>query len=195
MSRQQQILAAVLLMLALSICWAWYSWPRQKTVPVLKYAPGQKIQPPPAAADKKVDAGNARVLNLVRLEQEVRPFQGYRRNLFKPLWGDELEGKARKDAPARGAAPAAVPSPPPPAPQISAAEADRQEMARYRFMGFLTTAGRRTVFLGKGNEVILVRPGDVLAGRYRADQITDQALKVRVLDSGDEIVIPLVERR
>lgn len=194
MNRQKQILAAVLMMLVLAICWGWYSWPRQKTVPVLKYAPGQQQQAA-VAADKKVDAGSSRVLNLALLDKEAKHFQGYRRNLFKPLWGDEQEGAIHKGAPARGAAPAVVPSPPPPPPQISAAEADRQEMARYRFMGFLTTAGRRTVFLGKGNEVILVRPGDVLAGRYRADQITDQALTVKVLDSGDEIVIPLVERR
>ncbi|NVN92961.1 MAG: hypothetical protein HXX11_20520, partial [Desulfuromonadales bacterium] len=60
-------------------------------------------------------------------------------------------------------------------------------------LGFLLKDKKRTVFLSKDKEIILVKKGDTFAGRYEAASITEQALTIRVTDTGEEIVIPLVE--
>lgn len=74
-------------------------------------------------------------------------------------------------------------------------ETPKRELARFTFLGFLKKDNRKTIFLAKDNEIILVRKGDTFAGRYEAASITDQALTIKVADTGEEIVIPLIENR
>ena len=54
---------------------------------------------------------------------------------------------------------------------------------------------RQTIFLSKDNEIILVRKGDKFAGRYEAKSVTEQALTIVATDSGEEIIIPLIENQ
>jgi hypothetical protein len=68
-------------------------------------------------------------------------------------------------------------------------------LARFTFLGFLKKDAQRTIFLGKDNDIVLVKKGDKIAGRYEATSITDQALTLFVTDTGGEIVIPLIENR
>jgi hypothetical protein len=74
-------------------------------------------------------------------------------------------------------------------------ETPKRELARFTFLGFLKRDGHKTIFLTKDKDIILVREGDVIAGRYKAVSVTDQALSLVVSDSGEEIVIPLLENR
>ena len=41
----------------------------------------------------------------------------------------------------------------------------------------------------------LVKKGDKFAGRYEAKSVTDQALTIVATDSGEEIIIPLLENQ
>jgi hypothetical protein len=83
-------------------------------------------------------------------------------------------------------------TPPPPADE---AETLQSTLARFTFLGFLKKDNRKTIFLSKDKDIILVRKGESFAKRYEATSITDQALTIRVTDTGEEIVIPLVENR
>jgi len=189
MNRQRLILSILLLLLLLVLVRGCYDWPRQKTADHLKYAPGTRApaerKRAPARAAASLAAGNALRLDLLDREQPV--FKGYRRNIFKPVFVDGLKMIMPK---------VAKPVPPPvvaPPPMVAAPP--RQELARFTFLGFLKKDNRKTIFLAKDKDIILIRAGDVVAGRYEAASLTDQALTIRVRDTGEQIVIPLFENR
>jgi hypothetical protein len=66
-------------------------------------------------------------------------------------------------------------------------------LARFTFLGFLKKGTVKTIFLAKDNDIVLVKKGDKIAGRYEATDISDQALTLKVADTGAVIVIPLIE--
>lgn len=194
MSRQRLILAILLLLLPLALVWGYFSYPRQRSATALKYAPGSHVQAerrrqPAARAAAPARASNALRLDLLLREQPV--FKGYRRDIFKPVFMDE-----RKLLKPRMIAP----PPPPlqktaPAQPVAVPEPPRRELAHFTFLGFLKKGSRKTIFLAKDRDIILVRAGDVIAGRYKAVSLTDQTLSLQVSDTGEMIVIPLMENR
>jgi len=195
-NRQKALLFCLLLLLVLVIIWSYARMPRQKKASALKYAPGGRAastvrSEPGATARGGERIGNAR-LRLDLLDREAPEFRGYRRDIFKPVFVDEIKMARLKLAAAKSRR-----SPlhaRPVVPVVPAATAKpRLELARFTFLGFLQKDRRKIVFLSRDREIILVRKGDTFAGRYEAASITDQALTIRVKDSGEEIVIPLVE--
>jgi hypothetical protein len=196
MNRQRLILFILLILFAVAAAWSYTAVPRQKTVDKLTYAPGQQAKQSPLPAGKPVrEAYDGRILGLARLEQETADFKGYHRNIFKPIFIDEqklLKQKASAIKPPQlppVQSPIAVPA----APVVVQPQA--AALARFTFIGFLNKDAQRTIFLAKDKDIILVKKGDKVAGRYEASAITDQALTLLVTDTGDEIVIPLIENR
>ena len=208
MNRQKLTLFILLIVLVLAVVWSFMSVPRQKTVKTLKYAPGQKQAAGiTAAATPSVNAaaqtsasaaaGDERTLRLALLEREQPGFKGYRRNIFKPIFTDEIRLMKQK---ALAFKPPPIPPvavlppkvvPPPVAPQ----ETLKSTLARFVFLGFLKKDNRKTIFLSKDTDIILVRKGDKFADRYEAKSVTDQALTIVATDSGEEIIIPLLENQ
>lgn len=209
MNRQKLTLFILLIVLVLAVVWSFMSVPRQKTVKTLKYAPGQKQAAGiTAAATPSVNAaaqtsapaaaGDERTLRLALLEREQPGFKGYRRNIFKPIFTDEIRLMKQKalafkppPIPPVVVQPPKVVVPPPVAPQ----ETLKSTLARFVFLGFLKKDNRKTIFLSKDTDIILVRKGDKFAGRYEAKSVTDQALTIVATDSGEEIIIPLLENQ
>ena len=199
MNRQRLILFILAIILALAVIWSYSAIPRSKTVTAVKSTPGQQVKS--AATTPKApsaDAFDSRVLKLGLLDQERSNFKGYRRNIFKPIFVDELNLLKQK---AVAVKPPQLPPPPPPPPQkiVPAepvvAKPEAAPLARFTFLGFLKKDAQRTIFLAKDKDIILVKKGDKIAGRYEASSITDQALTLLAVDTGDEIVIPLLENR
>jgi hypothetical protein len=204
MNRQKLTLFILLIVLIVVVVWSVMSVPRQKTVKTLKYAPGQKqaagitaAATPAVNAAAPAAAGDERTLRLAMLEREQPGFKGYRRNIFKPIFTDEIRLMKQK---ALAFKPPPIPPvavlppivvPPPVAPQ----ETLKSTLARFVFLGFLKKDNRKTIFLSKDTDIILVRKGDKFAGRYEAKSVTDQALTIVAIDSGEEIIIPLLENQ
>lgn len=186
MNRQKLLLFCLVILLALAMVWSYARIPRQTRVVALRYAPGQQAQPVPGRRDASAGRRGAHGLRLDLLERDPLAFRGYRRNLFKPIFVDEVKA-ARLRAAAFKPPPPRIPVPPP------MAIPPRRELARFTFLGFLQKDNRKTVFLSRDGEILLVRKGDTFGGRYQASSITDQALTITVSDTGEEIVIPLVE--
>jgi hypothetical protein len=196
MNRQRLILFILVTIFAIAAVWSFTAIPRPKTVDRLTYPPGVQTKPSPPVAQKSVrEAYDGRMLNIILLEKEQPEYKGYHRNIFKPIFVDEqklLKQKAAAIKPpqlppvqSQKAAPVA-----PVAPQPESAP-----LARFTFLGFLKKDAQRTIFLSKDKDIILVKKGDKVAGRYEATTITDQALTLLVTDTGGEIVIPLIENR
>lgn len=209
MNRQKLALFILMIVLALAVVWSVMSVPRQKTVTTLKYAPGQTqpkaaaaVVSPVANAAKQTPAtaarGDERTLRLDLLEREQGGFKGYRRNIFKPIFADEIKlmkQKAVAIKPPPMPPVAVLPPKVEPPPPVAQQEILRKELARFVFLGYLKKGNRQTIFLSKDNEIILVRKGDRFAGRYEAKSVTDQALTIVTTDSGEEIIIPLIENQ
>jgi hypothetical protein len=147
--------------------------------------------PVPAAA------GDERTLRLDLLEQEQYGFKGYRRNIFKPIFTDEFRLMKQKALAIKPPPipPVAVAPPPVAPPPVAQPETLKSTLARFVFLGYLKKDNRKTIFLSKDKDIILVRKGDKFAGRYEAKSITDQALTIVASDSGEEIIIPLLENQ
>jgi hypothetical protein len=208
MNRQKLTLFILLIVLVLAVVWSFMSVPRQKTVRTLKYAPGQKQATViTAAATPAVNAatqtsapaaaGDERTLRLDLLEREQSGFKGYRRNIFKPLFMDEIRMMKQKALAFKPPPipPVAVPPPVFVPPPVAQPETLQSTLARFVFLGYLKKDNRKTIFLSKDKDIILVRKGDKFAGRYEAKSVTDQALTIVAIDSGEEIVIPLLENQ
>jgi hypothetical protein len=217
MNRQKLILFILLIALALAVVWSFLSMPRQKTVSTLKYAPGKTqtaaktaAAPPATNASSSTSAakpaaataatGDERVVRLDLLEREQSGFKGYRRNIFKPIFMDEIKQMKQRAVAIKPPPipPVAVQMPkiePPPAPPVAQPETLQSTLARFVFLGYLKKDNRKTIFLSKDKDIILVRKGDKFAGRYEAKSVTDQALTIVATDSGEEIVIPLLENQ
>uniref|UniRef100_A0A831UF23 Type II secretion system protein PulP n=1 Tax=Geobacter metallireducens TaxID=28232 RepID=A0A831UF23_GEOME len=197
MNRQRLILLALLGVLAIAAVVSYVRMPRQQTVAQLKKDPGKAT---PARKPAGTAAAADRKLRLDLLECPPGRFAGFKRNIFRPIFRDET-----KLPPPMPALPKPVPLPPPvPAPPVAlpppmpAAPQPPQvvrDMARFTFLGFLKKDNRKTIFLARDKEILLVRQGDKIAGSYEATTITDEALSIRSLADGSEMVIPLVENR
>lgn len=199
MNRQRLILFILVLFFGIAALWSYRAMPRPKTVSTLTFKPGRQALPIPtvAATDKPApdtDDGSRLKINL--LDKEPAGFKGYRRNIFKPIFVDEAKAvKQRVVAikPLPIVPPAPVQSVQPVQPVIIQPEI--APLARFTFLGFLKKGSVKTIFLANEKDILLVKKGDKVAGRYEATEISDQALTLTVTDTGDEIVIPLIENR
>ena len=195
MNRQRLILFILVILFGVAAIWSYTSMPRLKTVSTPTVKPPQKAgRAVVVAADKApriVDDGTK--LHMELLDSETDVFKGYRRNIFRPVFVDELKISKQK---------AMELKPPPlkiatiqPQAQPTIVQPEAAPLARFIFLGFLKKGAVRTIFLSNDNNVLLVKKGDKIAGRYQATEISDQALTLTVTDTGDQIVIPLVENR
>jgi hypothetical protein len=196
MNRQKLMLLILLALLAVALIWSYTHMPRQKTVSDLKNAPGQPL---PLPVSRRPAAGlpsGSNSLALDLLNREPSAFKGYRRNLFKPIFVDEIKLMKLRSAAIRPALPPiAVPAKIMPVQPVVSTEPPKRELARFTFLGFLKKDNRRTIFLARDKDIILVKKGDTFAGRYQAASITEQALTIQVTDTGEEIVIPLIDNQ
>jgi len=204
MNRQRLILFILLIALAAAVTWSFFAMPRPKVASSSKDTPGQRAKGAPGRATPAATLpSDNRILKLGLLNHEPDAFKGYRRDLFRPIFVDELKLMQKKAEALKVVKPKPLPPPPapPPAPPIvpaiSEAEAlsqrTRRELGKFVFKGFLSKDNQKTIFLIKDGAILLVKEGDVIEKRYRAASITDQALTIRVADSSEEIVIPLME--
>ena len=194
MNRQRLILFVLVILFGVTALWSYSAIPRLKTVSMPTNKPSPAPRKPAVAAREKTGrvADDGTKLHVELLDVETETFKGYRRNIFRPIFIDELKMKKQK-AVALIPPPKIVPALPPVQPAIVQPEAP--PLARFTFLGFLKKGAVRTIFLSKDQDILLVKKGDKIAGRYQATEISDQALTLTVTDTGDEIVIPLLENR
>lgn len=192
MNQKLKVLYVLALALTASITWSFFNYPRPRTVSSLKHPPGSKAvakKKRPAlerSATKNVDT---KKLRIDLLEQPGPDFSGYRRNIFQPIFIDRETMMARLAAEAAEKARKAraqIVVKPPPVPSRT-----QQELSRFKYHGFAMKAGRKAVFLSKGDEISVLKQNDKFEGRYLVTAITDQLLILKVTGTGEELILPL----
>jgi len=193
MNRQRLILFILLPILAVALVVGYLRVPRQKTVQKLTFTPGATSAPSPS---RPLQNGNARLtgssqLHLELLDADLTPTQGAYRNLF----GEASREQQRQTGKQGGAVqPPVVPLPPPPLPPTPL-ESMRRSLAAYNFIGVMTINNRKTVFFNKAGEVVPVRVGDHLLGKYEAIAVSDEFLTVKTPDTGEQLSLPLLDKQ
>lgn len=151
---------------------------------------------------------------------KARPPFPVPKNIFAPLPGSEKQAHKRPkrvrpptpstrrpittppSAPAVYVPPALRPAPPPPSPEEVAAQQlrlqreaaeqqARQSMAQYRYLGYLAEQGEVRAFLGKGQDLYIVRAGDLLEGQIHVTTIDAAGLMLRDALSSVERLLAL----
>jgi len=193
MNRRKLTLAILLAVFAAAIVWSYLRLPKQQTVAKLKYTSGMKAEAPRTA----VKAQDEKRLRLDLLDKEQPRFSGFKRNIFRPIFTIEVKAPLLPLNAGKPVLPVPPPPPPPPPPYVEPSPAQKamEEVGRFKFLGFLQKENRKIIFLSRENEIILVRNGDKIAGKYEVVSITDAALTIKIFANGEQIVVPLVENR
>ncbi len=169
--------------------------PPQREVP-LKYKSGQ-------VATAKQDDGTTEVWEVRSLKPQVQDLPVTpTKNLFAGTTVSrprnvEARNLARKRKPPAivGEAPATAPvptTPPPPSPEELAHQQEamrlqqlREQMAQYRYLGYVNQNGVQKAFLGKGRELYILREGEMLDGRFQVAVI--EAAMVKLIDGESKL--------
>lgn len=161
----------------------------------LKYKTGE---PSPAARQ----AGLVDVWEVHSLQAQARELSGApRKNIFAATAmarspNSQAKVAALKKQQALAAASVIAPSvpatPPPPSPEELARQQERlrqqqlrEQMAQYRYLGYVNQNGEQKAFLGKGREIYILREGDTLEGKFQVALI--DATTVKLLDNDSKL--------
>lgn len=116
------------------------------------------------------------------------------RNIFAPLGSTiqtakESRTTTQPTVPSFPTLPVAPPPPPGPSPAELAAQRARQELNRFRFLGFLTKGGESQAFLTNGQAIYIVKQGEMLDGRVQVYKIEPETvtLSTKVGETGNLI--------
>lgn len=191
--RSKRLLAFLIPAFIASLIYGYLQMPKQERVTTgddraiqkpqtKKGQPGQKS----AALDSK---GFPR-LRIDLLERKSQPYPGVRRDLFSAVFAfsqSEEEIDVLPEEPPEVITPPVVEVVPPPPPPPSPQEIARQELTRYKFVGFFKKGEKKTIFLSTAGEILLVRKGDYLGRdrKYYVVNITDTTLTLRKEGAGD----------
>ena len=121
------------------------------------------------------------------------------RNIFAPLGLRKVEDKQKTPitpTPSRPtSAPSSPASPPGPSPSDLAAQRARQQLNKFRFLGYLTKGGESQAFLTNGQAIYIVKQGEMLEGQVQVNKIEPETivLSTQVLETGNQVqaTIPL----
>ncbi|TLY25660.1 MAG: hypothetical protein E6K64_03170 [Nitrospirae bacterium] len=174
--------------------WIIAAAPEPQRVP-LAYVTGKadrtKASRPQAGAGLKVNLDLLAAAQRRAQEAFVAP-----KNIFAPLPTEKVApAHAKRPAPGSPTAPAvaAPPVPRPPSPEELAAEAARQELAQFRYLGYLSRDGGQQAFLSKGKELYIVRSDEMIEQRVRVKTVTPTSVTLQEPRSQVERTVPLVE--
>jgi hypothetical protein len=209
MNRKKQLLAVLALIFVCSLVYSFLRSPRQQQVTTLKYQPGAVAKVPRKGTPSSAKAvGDGSKLHLDLLNRETPRSSGYRRNLFSPIFREEVKAppfkplppppkpfKPLPPAPKPNQGAAAAPPPPPPPPPPTPEQLADQELAKFTFLGFLKKGQEKTVFLSSNNEIFLAKKGSKIGSRFVVSDLSDDSITIRSVPEGRELVIPLMENK
>ena len=81
--------------------------------------------------------------------------------------------------------------PPPPSPEELAAQAARDELGRYRYLGYLNRQGRNQAVLAKEQKLHIVWTGETIEGRVMVKAVTSTAVTLQEVPSQVEQILQL----
>lgn len=121
------------------------------------------------------------------------------KNILAPLGMREEQAASKPRVAARrgprqglaGLMPPVTAPPPPPSPEELAAQAGRDELSRYKYMGYVARQGRNQAVLAKDQKLHIVWTGETIEGRVVVKAITPTAVTLKEVPSQLEQILQL----
>ena len=184
------------LMLGLGAVWCVLILMRLVTAETPQEVPLTFVSGKPAATTRAaVGAPDPWQVKRVSLQAQEIP-DAPKKNIFAPLGESTAVGastavarRAKRTPPPVVAVVAPV-APPGPTPEELAAQAARQQeelmlkqvreqMGQYRYLGYLNQQGVHKAFVGKGNDIYIIRKGDKLDGKFLVSAIDPMSVTLK----------------
>ncbi|MBI5492848.1 MAG: hypothetical protein HY893_07955 [Deltaproteobacteria bacterium] len=131
-------------------------------------------------APERKDA-NGHGLTLALLDRPRPQYKGVIKDIFSPVKTAAERPRVEKPAPPVMAAP------PPPAPP----SALRVFAAQAKFIGFVEKGADRKVFVSRGADIFILKKGDVIDGKIKVVDITDNLMTLTDESGAEQANIPL----
>ncbi len=120
------------------------------------------------------------------------------RNIFAPLGFQPAPPPKTSSQAAPSTTPTTrmPPTPPPgPSPEELAAQRAREQLKKFRFLGYLTKGGESQAFLTNGQAIFIVKQGEMMEGKVQVHKIEPEniVLSTKIWETGNHIqaTIPL----
>jgi len=177
------MLAVCLCLLAISVTYRWLNPYRQERVAALTFQQAHKADPAPP---EQVSGGFDRD---VRVDLFLDPpvHSGVvQKNIFQrlkgpasPPAGPEEQAEIRPES-------------------VRTPEKDprlqvQEELSRFRAFGYLQGKNEKVLFLERGKDILLIREGDRIDGKYLIKSITEKHLVIRAETIGEDVRIELTK--
>ena len=154
--------------------------------------PGLKVNLELLAANRqraeKAVVSPKNIFTPLQTEEEAQPKVARARRRAKPNMPPSAKSSGPPMPPGM---PAIPPPPPPPSPEELAKQAARQELAQFRYLGYLIRSGREEAFLSKGKDLHIVTRGETIDSRVLVKAITPNGVTLEEIPSHVEQVITL----
>jgi hypothetical protein len=185
-NNKKRILALLIFLLAVSLVWRVTHPYKQPKVDALKYSGGETEKPDKKASRKEPGASSVEE-SLLKLDMFLNPpahSREQRRDLFSEqegmddsgvLSGETMIDKASGDNTTAAGSESRV----------------EDELSTFRSFGYMERGGERILFLEKGKQIMLVRKGDRIEGKYLVKEITKNELTLTVIPGNESIHIDL----
>jgi hypothetical protein len=166
--------------------WAFTESPEPQRAP-LAYVSGQKAKPEAS----RVKSGSGLKIQLPLLaanRQRTEKALGSPKNIFAPVFPGQGGFAAMSGA---------MPNPAPVVqltPEELALQAGRQELAQFRYLGYLSRGGRDEAFLGKGNTLHIAKTGETIEQRILVKAISPSGVMLQETSSkAEQLVSPIAD--
>lgn len=155
-----------------------------KRVEELKYKTGKR-----EVAENSGDKDFPKI-NMALLSGERKTFRIGKKNIFEPL--KYVKKKPPALPPPSPKPPVKVP-PPEPEPELPVETPMEREVATFTFLGFLQKERTKTIFLSRGDEILIVKQGDTILNNYIVKGISDDNIVIASRDGSEILDVRLIE--
>lgn len=186
-NRKKTLLAVCLCLFAVSLTYRIMNPYRQERVTQLTYT-GRPAQPPPGSAKSSKSAG-LQVQRDVLIHLYLNPpahSETVQKNIFFRQKEALPQSKEVLPAETKVSAPVQQPSP-----GMNRRLQVQEELSRFTSFGYMQRDNQKILFLERGKDILVIREGDKIDGKYLVQSITEKLLTIRADGLDEEIRIEL----
>ena len=160
--------------------WVLTQSPESQRLP-LKYVSGQKAKRETTRGKSGSDL-KIHLEVLAANKQRTEKSFASPRNIFAPVFPGQVSS----------ASPDLAVSPPQQTPEELAIQAGRQELAQFRYLGYLSRGGKAEAFLAKGNTLHIAKSGETIEQRILVKAVTPAGVTLQETSSHVEQTVALL---
>ena len=190
MERNKIILAVLVGVFVISVIYRYRHPFEQPRVSRLRYAPGVKAD----GADKQTSriksrGGDMKYPKLANMDLFLHPPRHSGAVIRNPFYAKTTREKKS----------AAMPNPSPAKVPVTARQEEdpvqkaMRELSKFRVFGSFRGDGKTILFIERGRDILVVRKGDWIDGRFQLKDITPESITIWARDIGQDINIALDE--